>query len=241
MIDTGTSLFTAHLRMLGSLLHKETTREGSPGQASDSVALRLHSAWLSMSPDSGSDLVSTLELVDRARLGDAGAIERLFARHFPPLRRWARGRLPVWARDLADTDDVVQEALLRTFRRIEDVDLGGAGSLQAYLRQAVMNRIRDELRHRKRIPEMVEVDVRQIAEVNSPLEDAIGAEALRQYDEALARLKPDEREAIVARVEMGYTYEELAESLGKPSWDAARKTAKRALVRLAQEMARGRS
>jgi RNA polymerase sigma-70 factor (ECF subfamily) len=88
---------------------------------------------------------------------------------------------------------------------------------------------------------MVEVDVRQIAEVNSPLEDAIGAEALRQYDEALARLKPDEREAIVARVEMGYTYEELAESLGKPSWDAARKTAKRALVRLAQEMARGRS
>jgi RNA polymerase sigma-70 factor (ECF subfamily) len=88
---------------------------------------------------------------------------------------------------------------------------------------------------------MVEVDVRQIAEVNSPLEDAIGAEALRQYDEALARLKPNEREAIVARVEMGYTYEELAESLGKPSWDAARKTAKRALVRLAQEMARGRS
>ena len=31
------------------------------------------------------------------------------------------------------------------------------------------------------------------------------------------RLRAEEREAIIARVEMGYTYEELAESLGKPT------------------------
>ena len=43
----------------------------------------------------------------------------------------------------------------------------------------------------------------------------------------------------VARVEMGYNYEELAEVLGKPTPDAARKAAQRVLVRLAEEMKRG--
>jgi DNA-directed RNA polymerase specialized sigma24 family protein len=53
-------------------------------------------------------------------------------------------------------------------------------------------------------------------------------------------LKPEEREAIVGRVELGYSYEELAVTLDKPTADAARKTAQRALVRLAGEMKRGR-
>ena len=70
----------------------------------------------------------------------------------------------------------------------------------------------------------------------SPLEDAIGRETLEHYQAALERLRPEEREAIVARVEMGYSYEELAQVLGKPTPDAARKAAQRALVRLAEEM-----
>ena len=37
---------------------------------------------------------------------------------------------------------------------------------------------------------------------------------------------------------MGYSYDELAQVLGKPTPDAARKTAQRALVRLAEEMRR---
>jgi RNA polymerase sigma-70 factor (ECF subfamily) len=73
----------------------------------------------------------------------------------------------------------------------------------------------------------------------SPIEEAIGREAVEAYERALERLKPEEREAIIARVEMGYTYEELAQALGKPTPDAARKTAQRALVRLAEEMKRG--
>ena len=52
------------------------------------------------------------------------------------------------------------------------------------------------------------------------------------------RLNAEEREAVIARVEMGYSFEELAEALGKPTPDAARKTAHRAVVRLAEEMKR---
>ena len=182
------------------------------------------------------DLESTLKLIDRARSGDQDALERLFARHLKPLQRWARGRLPQWARDLADTDDLVQETLLQTFKRIEGFDPRGAGALNAYLRQAVMNRIRDEIRRKGRRPERTDLDELEGDRAESPLEQAIGREMVERYEGALARLKPEEREAIVARVELGFSYPELAEALGKPTADAARKTAERALLRLAEEM-----
>ena len=181
---------------------------------------------------------STFHLIERARAGDQQAVERLFARHVKPLQRWARGRLPKWARDLADTDDLVQDTLLQTFKRIEDFEPRRVGALQAYLRQAVLNRIRNELRRKGREPHATDVDGIEVESAESPLEQAIGREAVERYEAALHRLTTDEQEAIIARVEMGYSYEELAEALGKPTPDAARKAARRALVRLAEEMKR---
>ena len=184
------------------------------------------------------ELDSTFELIERVRQGDKESLERLMARHLGPLRRWVSGRLPRWARDLSDTDDLVQDALLRTFTRIEDFEVRGVGALQAYLRQAVMNRLRDELRRKGRAPELVHGGELDLQGSGSPLEEAIGREAVERYTAALARLKPEEREAIIARVEMDYSYAELAEILGKPTPDAARKAAQRALLRLAEEMKR---
>jgi RNA polymerase sigma factor (sigma-70 family) len=202
-----------------------------------------------MSEESGSggrasgaphDLTSTVELVARAQEGDRAALEQLFDRHRAPLRRWAKGRLPRWARNLADTDDLVQEALTQTFKRIEGFEARGTGALQAYLRQAVLNRLRDELRRRAREPNRVDLDEGSPDMSLSPLERAIDGETRERYERALARLKVDDQEAIIARVEMGYTYEEMAVSLGKPSADAARKAARRALVRLVSAMDDGR-
>jgi RNA polymerase sigma factor (sigma-70 family) len=184
------------------------------------------------------DLDSTFELISRARTGDQAAIERLFARHLKPLQRWASGRLPKWARDLAATDDLVQEALLQTFKKIEDFEPRRVGALQAYLRQAVLNRLRDELRRKARRPDLTDLEGLEDVAARSPLEEAIGRRAIEDYEDALGRLSPEEREAIIARVEIGYTYGELAEALGKPSADAARKAARRALLRLAEEMNR---
>jgi RNA polymerase sigma factor (sigma-70 family) len=179
---------------------------------------------------------STFTLLDRARNGDDRALDELFRRHLGPLQRWARGRLPSWARDLSDTDDLVQETLLRTFKRLDSFDPRGAGALQAYLRQAIVNRVRDELRRQGRRPDLASLDVVELTGDMSPYEELIGRETLEQYEAALLRLQPEERDAIVARAEMGYSYEELAQVLGKPTADAARKTAQRALVRLAEEM-----
>ena len=186
------------------------------------------------------DPESTLYLIERARSGDPAALDRLVARHLAPLRRWARGRLPQWARDAADTDDLVQDTLLRTFKRIDNFEVRGPGALQAYLRQAILNRVRDEVRKKGRRPpsEELDLDLAKTAGRPSPLEEAIGRESIERYEQALAALRPEDREAVIGRIEMGYSYEELAEVLGKPTGDAARKAAARALVRLIQQMNR---
>jgi RNA polymerase sigma factor (sigma-70 family) len=184
-------------------------------------------------------LDSTGLLLARARDGDQEALERLFARYLPRLQRWARGRLPSWARDLADTHDLVQDTLLRTFRKIDGFEYRGEGALQAYLRQALMNRVREEIRRRARRPERTELDEEQPDAAASPLERAMGREGIETYERALGRLKEDERELLIGRLELGLTYDELANLQQRPSADAARKATERALARLVEEMSRG--
>jgi RNA polymerase sigma-70 factor (ECF subfamily) len=70
------------------------------------------------------------------------------------------------------------------------------------------------------------------------LQHVIGAETLERYHRALDRLEAQDREAIIARVELGQSWAEVAAALGKPSADAARMAVSRALKRLAEEMAR---
>jgi RNA polymerase sigma-70 factor (ECF subfamily) len=182
------------------------------------------------------DLESTEHLLTRARNGDSEALNALFARSLPRLKRWASGRLPAYARDLLDTDDLVQDTVAQTLRRLDTFEPRREGALQAYLRQAVMNRVRDQLRRVARRPVADVLDSDHADAGASPLEQAIGREAVERYEAALARLRPDDREAIIARVELGYSYEQLAEAIGKPSADAARMAVGRALLRLAEEM-----
>ena len=70
----------------------------------------------------------------------------------------------------------------------------------------------------------------------SPLAQAIGHEGIERYEAALERLRPADREAIVARIELQQSYEEVAAALGKPTPDAARVAVTRALARLVEEM-----
>jgi RNA polymerase sigma-70 factor (ECF subfamily) len=182
------------------------------------------------------DPESSFELLERAKSGDADALDRLLRRYLPPLRKWASGRLPRWARDLADTQDLVQETVLQALKHLKNFRPQHDGALQAYLRQAVMNRIRDELRRAHRRPAPAELQDSMPGSLVSPLEEAIGHEALERYEAALATLREDERAAIIARIEMGHSYAEVASALGKPTSDAARIAVYRALARLAAKM-----
>jgi RNA polymerase sigma factor (sigma-70 family) len=183
---------------------------------------------------------STVELLTQARAGDRTAVELLFERCLPPLRRWARGRLPSYARGMAETQDLVQEVVLRTLRNLSGFQARGQGALQAYLRQALANRIRDEIRHTIRHPTLLELSDAQPDESPSPLERAIGREGLARYERALASVSEADREAIVARIELQQSYEEIAVALGRPTANAARVAVTRALSRLVEQMSRAR-
>ena len=100
------------------------------------------------------------------------------------------------------------------------------------------NRIRDEIRRINRRP-AVETAHEAIEDRSpSPLEAAIGTEALANYERALATLSVEERDGVIARVEFGLGYPEIAAALGKVSPDAARMMVSRALLHLAREMGR---
>jgi len=183
-----------------------------------------------------SELESTFLLIEQIRAGDKSALDRLLRRFLPLLTRWASGRLPRGVRDLSDTEDLVQETIISALRHLDHIEIRGEGALQAYLRRAVLNRIRDELRRhgRRGLAETLDENVR--ATEDSPLEIAIGNEALERYEAALSLLSAGDREAVIARIELGQTYAEIASALGKPSTEAARMAVNRALARLARLM-----
>jgi RNA polymerase sigma-70 factor, ECF subfamily len=182
---------------------------------------------------------ATVELLNRIKTGDNEALDRLLERCMPALRRWAHGRLPTSARGMLETMDLVQDAAIATIRQLDAFEARHQGALQAYFRQAVMNRIRDLVRQRDRRPDQTDLPEQLRDERPSPLDAAIGSENVARYEAALQRLKPADREAIIGRIELQYSYDELAVVLDKPTTDAARVAVTRAMKRLAEEMRHG--
>jgi RNA polymerase sigma-70 factor (ECF subfamily) len=183
---------------------------------------------------------ASADLIAQARAGDKSALSRLFRRHGVALARWARGKLPPWARRFSDTADVVQDALFQTFKRLDKIELRGEGALQAYLHRAVINRIKDEMRKvaRRPIDDLDENDAQFPSTDQSPYEQVMDGEKEHAYKRALATLSEDEQALIVGRMELGYTYEQLAVMSRRPTAAAARMAVRRAVVKLAECMSR---
>ena len=187
-------------------------------------------------PEGSEAGLTTAILVARAQAGDSSAIDALFHRHRASLSHWAHGRLPVALRDLKDTDDLVQEAMHRAFKRVESFEPRRQGSFLAYLCQIITNLIRDEARRHKIRPQREELD-EDIADGSpTPAEIAIGTDTHRRYQRALQRLPADQRQAVILRVELGLTYKEIGEELSRPTPNAARLLVSRGLERLSREM-----
>ena len=176
-----------------------------------------------------------MSLLARAKQGDAVALEALMGRYLTRLQRWASGRVPARARSLFDTDDLVQDALLNTFRRLDTFQPRHDGALLAYLREAVSNRIKNELR--RALPDVNHVEIDDVPSAQpSPLQGLLSRESMDRYEQALAQLSDDDRAAIIGRFEMSYSYDALARATQRPTADAARKLTERALRRLIAAM-----
>jgi RNA polymerase sigma-70 factor (ECF subfamily) len=170
----------------------------------------------------------TVELILRARRGDHSAIDAILQRCLPPLTHWAHGRLPAVARGALDTADLVQDAAIRAIARLDRFEARHVGAMQAYLRQSVINRIRDEMRRVGRRPTAVELSPEWPSDEPSPLDHAVEHESYDRYRAALNTLKPRERELVIARVEAQWSLTEIAEHFGFNTVDAARMAVYRA-------------
>lgn len=176
---------------------------------------------------------TSIQLLRRAQRGDVQALHDLFGRLWPVLTRWARGRLPGYARGSMDTADLVQEAFANAFKRLDRVEPRRRKALQLYLQEAIRNRIRDEVRRVGRRGVAAELNENLPSPTRSPLDEARDAEDFRRYRAALGKLSPEDQQVIVARLELGYSYEQTALATGRPSADSARVAVRRALMKIA--------
>jgi RNA polymerase sigma factor (sigma-70 family) len=187
-----------------------------------------------MSPSE--ELETTLDLVSKIQGGDDGARNRLLKRYLPALTRWAHGRLPIQARDLNETADLVQVTLVRAFQSLPAFTVHGEGAFFGYLRHVMANLIKDELRRAGRRPGHDEVDPDLPDGQAQPDAQAISGQTLAAYEQALRQLDAEDRELVIMKVELGLSNEEIAIASRAPSTNAGRMRLARAMVRLAEFM-----
>ncbi len=191
------------------------------------------------SPDLAGE--TTRSLLDRAQTGDSRALDVILERYLPRLIRWATGRLPLAARRIIDTEDLVQDSLIKVIRTLGGIHDRNPGTFPAYLRRTVLNRLTDETRMAARRPGVARLLGTEIDPSPTPLEETIGRDVANRYEETLMHLNDRDRSMIFLKVEMGLSYPEMADALDMTSADAARKATNRAVIRLAMGMHDARS
>ena len=172
-----------------------------------------------------------------ARGGDAAAAETLFAHMRPPLQRYLSGRLPLAVRALWETDDLVQEVCSRAWRGLSTFDNDSPAAFWSYLRTIARNLSIDvcksELARRNGT---VSLDAELQGEDRAAIDILEILERQETYECALELLDERMRSALVLRLELDASFEEVAAELGVPSAEAARKSLRRALDKVLRHM-----
>ena len=183
-------------------------------------------------------LESTASLLRQVSEGSDAARERLCRHFLPILTRWAHGRLPHYARDLSETQDLVQAALISALDKVDDFDALREGAFLAYLRKILLNNIRMEIRRvtRRNAHGFADSELEPADPEASIVGQVIGADVLERYEAALMTLTDKAREAVMLRVEFGYSFPEIAMATDTPSANSARMLVSRSLIQLAEAM-----
>ena len=179
---------------------------------------------------------STVTLLPLAARGDRRAVEILIERMGPYLRRFGHGRLPRWARSRAETEDLVQESLIRALNHLPRFENQTIKDFRSWLHTVFRNLVTDEKRFVGRVGVAKELPADVEEPGMSPEEQVVELAKAEVFERALQRLEPGDRLILVYRLEHGYSFQELADKLGKPSADAARMTYNRALTKVRNEM-----
>lgn len=154
--------------------------------------------------------------------GDEAAQRGLYERHYAAAFRLAY----LFLQDVCDAEEVVQDAFVYLFRNLSRYD-STRGSFWAWLRVILVSRCRNKRRRRQL--QFVSLEVldgggQALPDVEPARDPANVLEVLgtrRVIWEALQRVSPGARDALVLRYYEGLSYAEIAEALACSN-DAAR-------------------
>ena len=189
----------------------------------------------------------TVKLLKRVQTGDRKSLEQLFERYAARVKQIVALHMKQPVSSLAEHDDIVQEALLRAYKRIESFALQSTGTFYSYMvrcvRAAIVDACRKE-RARKRGDGSVKsfTEFKLVACIfpsGTPTPSAIisGKETEEQIEQALCNLSDKDRHLIMYRCLYGMTFGEISQKLGLGNQQTVRTALVRARRRLAQKIA----
>jgi len=115
-------------------------------------------------------------LLSHIRDGDSAARDRLIAGIEPLLRNFAHGRVPQMLRHQQETADMMQVTWLKVLEKLVHIQVQERGAFFAYLRQVLLNALRDAMRAQARTPKIAS----EIGE--NTLQSVVSAENINPQD-----------------------------------------------------------
>ncbi len=174
----------------------------------------------------------TDRLLDAARTGEPGAVDRLLGEFREPLRRVIGLRLDPAVARRVDASDIVQDVLIEANQRLTDYLKHPDMPFHLWLRHLAQDRIIDTHR-RHRLAQRRSVDreqpvlrpawvdessaslVAQLVDTErTPTSEAIAHELQRRLADAIDQLAEDDREIILMRHHEALSNQEVAKALG---------------------------
>lgn len=162
-------------------------------------------------------------LVERAKKGDVAAFSELVTRHQKSLLRLAYRVLG----DLEMAKDVVQEAFLKAYSKLESFE--GRSAFKSWIFQITLNTAKNKLRGRKL--ETVDIEKTQIADESDIESDVANGDLKLIIQEEIDRLPQKQRLAISLRIFEDLSFAEIAEVMKCP-YDTAKANYRHALIKL---------
>jgi RNA polymerase sigma-70 factor, ECF subfamily len=191
----------------------------------------------------------TERLLMRIRSGDRDAFDELFERHREQLRRAVELRLTPALKARFDASDVVQEAHLEAYRRLDDYLARDPMPFGIWIRRTAQQRLQKlkrthlhtQLRSVNREQAFPDQSSMMIASrFLSPATSVNRQLAKREYEElvqsAVSELEELDREILLMRIVEGLAHSDIAQILEVTS-DVVRQRYGRALIKLEQQLA----
>lgn len=145
-------------------------------------------------------------LIIAAQAGDRDSFARVVERYWDSIYRW----LCHMTRDGHTAEDLAQETFLKAFAALDRFEAGS--NLRAWLFRIAHNNFvnqRRSMRHNRQplSAEWPDTDA-------GPESEALSREALKQLADAVAKLPPDFRSALMLRAEADLSFKEIADIMG---------------------------